>query len=60
MVTTRFQANYVVTEHGIVDLRGRSLPERAKLLISIANPADREMLDRAARERFGHSYARLH
>ena len=60
VVTTRFQANYVVTEHGIVDLRGRSLPERAKLLISIANPADREMLDRAARERFGHSYARLH
>ena len=59
VVTTRFQANYVVTEHGIVNLRGRSLPERAKLLISIANPSDRESLDRAAHARFGHSYNRL-
>lgn len=59
VVTTRFQSNWIVTEHGAVDLRGRSLPERAKLLISIANPADREDLDRAARERFGYSYSRL-
>lgn len=59
VVTTRFQANYVVTEHGIVNLRGRSLPERAKLLISIANPADREELERAARVRFGYSFARF-
>ena len=59
VATTRFQGNYVVTEHGAVDLRGRSLPERAKLLISIANPADREDLDRAAFERFGYSYSRL-
>lgn len=59
VATTRFQGNYVVTEHGAVDLRGRSLPERAKLLISIANPADREELDRAAFERFGYSYSRL-
>ncbi|MDE7119039.1 MAG: 4-hydroxybutyrate CoA-transferase, partial [Muribaculaceae bacterium] len=58
VVTTRFQSNWIVTEHGAVDLRGRSLPERAKLLISIANPADREDLDRAARERFGYSYSR--
>lgn len=59
VVTTRFQTNWVVTEHGAVDLRGRSLAERAKLLISIANPADREDLDRAARERFGHIYSRI-
>ncbi|MCM1066874.1 MAG: 4-hydroxybutyrate CoA-transferase [Muribaculaceae bacterium] len=59
VVTTRFQSNYVVTEHGAVNLRGKSLPERAKLLISIANPADREALDRAAFERFGYSYSRL-
>ena len=59
VVTTRFQANYIVTEHGIVNLRGKSLPERAKLLISIANPADREALDRAAFDRFGYSYSRL-
>ena len=60
VVTTRFQTNYVVTEHGIVNLRGKSLPERAKLLISIAAPHDREMLDRAAFDRFGYSYSRLH
>ena len=51
VATTRFQGNYVVTEHGAVDLRGRNLPERARLLISIANPDDREALDRAAFER---------
>jgi acyl-CoA hydrolase len=36
-----------------VDLYGRSLQERAKLLISIAHPDDREMLEREAFERFG-------
>ncbi len=59
VVTTRFQTNYVVTEHGAVNLRGKSLPERARLLISIADPAFREELDRAAAERFGYSYLRL-
>lgn len=59
VATTRFQGNYVVTEHGAVDLRGRNLPERARLLISIANPDDREAFDRAAFERFGYSYSRL-
>ena len=59
VATTRFQGNYVVTEHGAVDLRGRNLPERARLLISIANPDDREALDRAAFERFGYSYSRV-
>ena len=59
VVTTRFQTNWVVTEHGAVNLRGKSLPERARLMISIANPADREELERAAFERFGYSFSRL-
>lgn len=59
VVTSRFQTNYVVTEYGAVDLRGRNLAERAKLMISIAAPEFREELDRAAAERFGHSYLRL-
>lgn len=59
VVTTRFQTHYVVTEHGIADLRGRTLPERAKLLIGLAAPQFREELDRAAAERFGYSYLRL-
>lgn len=59
VVTTRFQANYIVTEHGAVNLLGKSLAERARLMISIANPADREELEKAARERFGYSFTRL-
>jgi acyl-CoA hydrolase len=45
-----------VTEYGAVDLYGKSLQERAKLLISIAHPDHREALDRAAFERFGGHY----
>ncbi len=59
VVTTRFQTQYVATEHGIVYLRGKSLAERARLLISIAHPDDREALERAAFERFGYSFQRL-
>ncbi|MDE6301836.1 MAG: 4-hydroxybutyrate CoA-transferase [Muribaculaceae bacterium] len=59
VVTTRFQANYIVTEYGAVNLLGKNLAERARLLISIANPADRPALDAAARARFGYSYTRL-
>lgn len=59
VVTTRFQTHYFVTEHGIVNLRGRNLPERAKLLISIAAPEFREELEREAAKRFGYSFTRL-
>lgn len=59
VVTTRFQTNYVVTENGGVDLRGKTLAERAKLLISVAAPQFREELERAAAERFGYSFLRL-
>lgn len=59
VVTTRFQTQYVVTEHGIVYLRNLDLAQRAKALISIANPADRENLEKAACERFGYSFLRL-
>ena len=56
VVTPRSDAHWVVTEYGAVDLYGRSCQERAKLLISIAHPDDREALDRAAFERFGPHY----
>ena len=59
VVTTRFQTNYVVTEYGAVDLRGKDLGERAKLLISIAAPEFREELEREAAKRFGYSFLRL-
>lgn len=53
VVTPRADVHWIVTEYGAVNLRGKSLQERAKLLISIAHPNDREALDRAAFERFG-------
>lgn len=56
VVTPRADIQWVVTEYGAVNLLGKSLQERAKLLISIAHPDDREMLDRAAFERFGGHY----
>lgn len=56
VVTTRAHMHYVVTEYGAVDLYGKSMQERAKLLISIAHPDDRESLDRAAFARFGGVY----
>ena len=59
VVTTRFQAQYIVTEYGIVYLRNLPLAERAKALISVAAPEFREELERAAVERFGIGYLRL-
>ena len=56
VVTPRADAHWIVTEYGAVDLYGKSLQERAKLLISIAHPDDRNMLDREAFERFGPHY----
>lgn len=59
VVTTRFQTNFIVTEFGAVDLRGKSLAERARLMISIAAPEFRDELSREAAERFGYSFLRL-
>lgn len=53
VVTTRNHIHWLVTEYGAVNLYGKSLQERAKLIISIAHPDHREMLDKAAFERFG-------
>ena len=50
VTTTRADTMYVVTEHGMVNLKGLSIPERAKALISIAHPDFREELSRQARE----------
>lgn len=50
VVTTRAHVHYIVTEHGVADLYGKTLNERARALISIAHPDDREDLDRAWRQ----------
>ncbi len=46
VVTTRGHVHWVVTEHGAVNLYGKSLRERAEALISIAHPDFRDELDR--------------
>lgn len=53
VVTSRFHIHWFVTEFGAVNLYGKSLQERAKLLISVSHPDHREELDRAAFERYG-------
>ena len=53
VVTTRGHAHYIVTEYGVVNLYGKNLEQRSKLLISIAHPDHRETLEKAHFERFG-------
>ncbi|HOO37539.1 MAG TPA: acetyl-CoA hydrolase/transferase C-terminal domain-containing protein [Deltaproteobacteria bacterium] len=48
VTTPRTDVHMIVTEYGIADLRGKSVPERAKALISIAHPDFREDLEREA------------
>jgi 4-hydroxybutyrate CoA-transferase len=51
VVTTRAHVHHVVTEYGAADLFGKTLNERARALIDIAHPGDRERLAREWRER---------
>jgi len=53
VVTTRAHVHYVVTEHGVANLYGKNLRQRAEALTAIAHPQHREMLDQATVERFG-------
>jgi 4-hydroxybutyrate CoA-transferase len=46
VVTTRAHVHYVITEHGVADLYGKTLSERAQALIAIAHPGDREQLEK--------------
>jgi acyl-CoA hydrolase len=50
VTTPRTDVMYVVTEYGMVNLKGKSVPERARALIGIAHPDFRESLAREARE----------
>ncbi len=56
VVTTRSHIHWLVTEYGAVNLYGRSLQERARLITSVAHPDHREALERAAFERYGSHY----
>lgn len=45
---SRHQVDYVVTEHGVADLRGASVSERVERLVAVADPAERDALADAA------------
>ncbi|XZF15712.1 acetyl-CoA hydrolase/transferase family protein [Chitinophagaceae bacterium MMS25-I14] len=59
VVTTRGHVHYIVTEYGAVNLYGKNMEQRARLLISIAHPDHREMLEKAYYERFEKTYRLL-
>ena len=51
VVTTRAHVHYIVTEHGVADLYGKTLRARAAALIAIAAPEHRDALAAAAHRR---------
>lgn len=51
VTTPRTDTHYIVTEYGAAQMKGKSLPERARALIAIAHPDFREELEREARDR---------
>ena len=53
VTTTRTDVHYIVTEYGVANLRGKSLRERARLLINIAHPDFRDELWAAYHARYG-------
>jgi itaconate CoA-transferase len=49
---TRLDVQYVITEHGIANLKGMTSTERAHTLISLAEPKFREELEKAAHDMY--------
>jgi len=50
VTSPRMMVDYVVTEYGVADMRGRSISQRAAALIAIAHPRFRDELSAQARE----------
>lgn len=50
VTTPRTDVMYVVTEYGIVNLKGKSVEQRARALIGLAHPDDRDGLEQQARD----------
>jgi acyl-CoA hydrolase len=49
VVTTRAHVQTIITEYGVAEMHGRSIPERARQLIAIAHPEHRAPLEKEAR-----------
>lgn len=52
VVTTRGHVHYIITEYGVAYLYGKNLRQRAKALINISHPDDREWLTKECFDRF--------
>jgi 4-hydroxybutyrate CoA-transferase len=52
VTTSRNDVDYIVTEYGIAELKGKTLKERARNLINIAHPNVREELKAEFEKRF--------
>ncbi len=52
VTTSRNDVDYIITEYGIAHLRGKTLRERAQLLIEVAHPKFREELTKETEKRF--------
>jgi len=50
VVTSRNHVRYVVTEFGIADLYGKTIRQRARALINVANPIFHDELEKQAKE----------
>jgi acetyl-CoA hydrolase len=50
VVTTRNHVHYVVTEHGVADLYGKTIRQRARALVDVAAPQFRDELEERAKE----------
>src|SRR5690606_12948100 len=51
VTTSKNDVNYIVTEYGIANLRGKTVRERTEALINIAHPKFREELTFEAKKR---------
>jgi 4-hydroxybutyrate CoA-transferase len=56
VTTNRYDVDYIITEYGIARMKGKTLRERARALISIAHPSVVDELSKAFEERFNTPY----
>jgi len=50
VTTSRNDVHFIVTEHGVAELRGKSIRDRTRALIAIAHPDFRDSLTKQAKE----------
>lgn len=56
VTTSRNDVEYIVTEYGIADLRGKTLKQRASALIKIAHPDFKDALIKEYEKRFKENF----